>query len=181
MFIAPNLPATAKKSLRHGHIFHRECLKSATRKNQFAIMRLRRGRSHAAGCLTIKEMKMERVVAIKRLGKMLGKSLGYRVDPKAPTREEREEAHRQLPALTAAKKEAEKAMADRREAILAADKEYQDLVAAWKEAKLNADKAFSLTHHFKFTVGTSNGMFFHVKAQGDSWEDVIEKLDAKAA
>jgi len=45
---------------------------------------------------------MERTIAIKKLGKMLGKSFGYRVDPRAPSREEREEATRRLPVLTAA-------------------------------------------------------------------------------
>jgi len=127
------------------------------------------------------EMKMERVVAITKLGKMLGKSLGYRIDPKAPTQEERDEANRQLPALTAARQEAEKAMIERRQAVLAADRKYQELVEAWKEAKQNAEKTFSVLRHFKFTVGTSSGMFFHVKAQGDSWEDVIHKLSVKAA
>ena len=35
---------------------------------------------------------------------------------------------------------------------------------------------FSVVHHYRFTVGTSNGMFFHIRAQGDSWEEVIEKV-----
>ena len=122
---------------------------------------------------------MERAVAVKKLSKMLGKSLGWRINPKAPTREEREEAKQRLPALSAARQEAEKAMNDRRQAVLAADQEYQALTATWKDAKQKADKAYSLTHFFKFTVGTSNGMFFMVEAQGDSWEDVIATLEAK--
>ena len=35
---------------------------------------------------------MERSVAIKKLGKLIGKGLGYRVNAKAPTKEERETA-----------------------------------------------------------------------------------------
>ena len=35
---------------------------------------------------------MERVVAIKRLGKLLGKDFGYRADSRAPTAEERDRA-----------------------------------------------------------------------------------------
>ncbi len=120
---------------------------------------------------------MERKVAIKKLGSMLGKSLGYRIDPKAPTSEEREAARQRLPALIAARQEADKAMAERRQALLA-DARYQELVAAYKEARSCVDKTSSVTHHFKITVGTTAGMFFHVKAQGDSWEDVIAKLDA---
>lgn len=124
---------------------------------------------------------MERAVAVKTLGKMLGKSLGYRVNPKAATAEERAIVKQQLPALTVAKQEAEKAMKDRREAILAADQQYQDLIAAYKEARECQERAFSITRHYKITVGTSNGMFFHVRAEGDSWEEVIEKLSTKAA
>lgn len=124
---------------------------------------------------------MERIVAIKKLGKMLGKSLGYRIDPRAPSSEERKEAAQRLPALIEARQLTAKAMSDRREAVLAADQQYQELVAAHKEARRCADDAVSITHRFKITVGTRNEMFFHVKAQGDSWEDVIETLGAKAA
>ncbi len=122
---------------------------------------------------------MERTAAIKKLGKLLGKSLGYRVDPKAPTSQQREEARHQLHALNAAKQQAEQAMKDRREALLAADAQYQELVAAYQEARQRAEKTASILHHFKFTVGTTSGMFFLVKAQGDSWEEVIDKLSAK--
>lgn len=62
---------------------------------------------------------MERSIAIKKLRKLLGKSLAYRIDPNAPTREER--------------------------------------------------------------VGSSDGFFFTVLAQGDSWEHVVEKLTKKKA
>ena len=119
---------------------------------------------------------MERTVAIKQLGKILGKSLGYRVDPKAPAAEERLEAKQQLPALIAAKKQAEDAMEARRKAILAADAEYQSLVAAHKAARDATAAASAIANRYKFTVGTSTNLFFHVKAQGDSWEDVIQKL-----
>lgn len=119
---------------------------------------------------------MERSVAIKKLGKLLGKNLGYRLDPKAPTREEREEAQRQLPALTAARQQAEKAMEARRAAVLAADVEYQELVAAYKDARNATNAMFSITNHFKVTVGTTSSLFFHIRAQGDSWEDVIQQL-----
>lgn len=138
------------------------------------------GETARHGLFENRRWKMERVVAIKTLGKLLGKSLGYRVDPKAPTSEEREGAQRQLPALTAAKQEASKAMEDRRRALLDGDQQYQELVAAYRIAREKSEKMFSILHHFKFTVGTSNGMFFHIKAQGDSWEEVIGKL-TKAA
>lgn len=122
---------------------------------------------------------MERAVALKTLGKLLGKQFGYRVNAKAPTQEERDVAKA---AAAEAVEERNKLKDQRRarfEAILAADAEYQSLCAAYKAASERVDKLFSITHHYKITVGTSAGMFFLVKAEGDSWEEVIDKLAAK--
>jgi hypothetical protein len=38
-----------------------------------------------------------------------------------------------------------------------------------------------VTRHYKITVGVSNSMFFHIKAEGDSWEEVINQLTKKDA
>ena len=64
-------------------------------------------------------------------------------------------------------------------AVLNADQEYQTLKAAHQEARVHFDKLLSQSGHFKVTVGKSNGLFFEVLAQGDSWEDVIEKIAKK--
>jgi len=119
---------------------------------------------------------MERAVAVKKLGKLLGKGMGYRVDLKAPTADEREEVTKQLPAVRAAREQAERALDERKRTLLTADPEYQTLLAAYRQARKHADEMFSVVHHYRFTVGTSNGMFFHIRAQGDSWEEVIEKV-----
>ena len=125
------------------------------------------------------ETEMERTIAIKKLGRLLGKNLGYRVDPKAPDQEERDAARAELQAV-AAERDAIKAKRDgRHRAILEADAEYQSLQAAYSEARERAEKLLSMTHHYRFTVGTTNGMFFLVKAQGDSWREVIEKIEAE--
>lgn len=124
---------------------------------------------------------MERSVAIKKLGKMLGKSLGYRVDPRAPTAEERAMAQEEARVLRAEFKAAEEAREARLKVILSADAEYQKLKAETKRLKEAKDAAWGKSYHYKFTIGTSNGMFFSVKAQGDSWEEVIEMLSKKAA
>ena len=124
---------------------------------------------------------MERAVAIKRLGKILGKSLGYRIDPKAPDQDDRDEAMTKLPDATAKRKTLSEQMEARRMEVLQADAEYQQLKAAHAEAKKCCDELFGITRHYRFTVGTSNGMFFLVKAQGDTWEDVIGKLTEKQA
>lgn len=122
---------------------------------------------------------MERSVAIKKLGRLLGKNLGYRVNAKAPSKDERMAARAALPAAIAERN----ALRDQREArlaaILAGDAEYQRLQAALKLARDKADTLSGIAHHYKITVGTSNGMFFHVRAEGDSWEDVIAKLSEK--
>lgn len=122
---------------------------------------------------------MERVVAIKKLGKMLGKNLGYRVDPKAPTAEERAAATAEAKALSAEYKAAEEAREARLSAVLAADAEYQQLKAETKRLRDAKDRAWSISRHFKITVGTTNSMFFHVRAEGDAWEEVIEKVNAE--
>ena len=119
---------------------------------------------------------MDRAYALKKLGKMFGKSLCYRVDPKAPLREQRDEAQQALkPAIEERNKLREQKEA-RLQAILAADAEYQRLNAACKKATEQVDRLASITRHYKMTVGTSNGLFFHVKAEGDSWEEIFAKL-----
>jgi hypothetical protein len=127
------------------------------------------------------ERTMERAVALKKLGKLLGKSLGYRVDPRGLNAEDRDAAVREAKALSAEYKLAEEAEAARRKAILEGDAEYQRLRTEAKRLRDAKDTAWSKSRHFKFTVGTSNGIFFHVRAQGDSWEEVIETVISEQA
>ena len=122
---------------------------------------------------------MERAVALRKLQGLLGKSMGWRINPKAPTPEERKAARLALgPAI-----EERNRLRERRDAryaeILAADAEYQNLKAAHKAASEKTEQLSSHTRHFKITVGQSMGIFFQVKAEGDSWEEVIGKLTAK--
>jgi len=122
------------------------------------------------------EMKMERAVAIKVLGKLLGKKLGYRVDDKAPTKEERAEARAALTQAIEERNKMNEQRDARYKAILAADEEYQRLFAEAKAARKRTDELSSITRHYKITVGTSEGMFFMVRAEGDTWEEIIAKL-----
>lgn len=122
---------------------------------------------------------MERSVAINKLGRLLGKSMGYRIDLKAPTADERSAAQSELPAAVAIRNSISERKAARLSAILQADAEYQQLKADHEEARKRCDRLGSTTRHFKIMVGTSNDLFFHVRAQGDSWEDVISQLTAK--
>lgn len=122
---------------------------------------------------------MERAVAIRKLGQILGKKLGYRVDPKAPTREEREAAKIELRAALTERVKLREQRDERRRAILAADPEYQKLNAEHQAACKRVDKLGSITRHYKITVGETNDIFFLHRAEGDSWEEVIEKLTIK--
>lgn len=123
---------------------------------------------------------MERTVAVKKLRRLLGKNLGYRVDPRAPSADEREAARAALPPAIAARDAIKEKRDARYRAILDADTEYQALRTEYKAASENVDKLSSITRHFKITVGTMNTLvmgFFHVRAQGDTWEQVIAKLE----
>ena len=119
---------------------------------------------------------MERAAAIKKLGKLLGKNLGYRVNAHAPTREERAAAREALKPAVADWKRLGEEKEKRCQAILAADVEYQNLKAAYEASRKHKDQLSSVNLHYKITVGISNSIFFHIKAEGDSWEEVIDKL-----
>lgn len=120
---------------------------------------------------------MRREDAVKKLGKLLGKNLGYRVDPRAPDADERQEAMAELKLVGANRDDLQARMQVRRRAILEADAEYQLLQGGYLEAKKYAESLASKSHHYRFTAGVSNGIFFMVKAQGDSWEEVIAKIE----
>lgn len=124
---------------------------------------------------------MDRQTAIKKLGKLLGKNLGYRVDQTAPKAEDREAAQAAIPDAIKKRDAARKAQEDRRIAILAADTEYQRLKEEAIAASETVSRLFTVTQHFKITVGTSSPMFFQIEAQGDSWESIIEIITAKKA
>jgi hypothetical protein len=122
---------------------------------------------------------MERKVAVMRLSKLIGKGFGYRVNHAALTAEDREAAKT---ALTGAIEERNR-LRDQRDAreraLLEADAEYQSLKAQATAARDHADKIQGSLFSHKITVGKSNGMFFLVQAEGDSWEEVIKKITAK--
>ena len=122
---------------------------------------------------------MERAVALKKLRKILGDKLGYRVDPKAPDAEVRAMARTRSVELSAKLRVVDAAREARRAVILAADETYRNLAAEAVLLRDARDKASSTSHHFRVTVGLVSELFFSVKAQGDSWEDVIKQLETK--
>lgn len=122
---------------------------------------------------------MERTTALKKLQVLLGKNMGWRINPKAPSQDEREAAKAALPAAVAERNRLREQRQARYEQILAADEEYQNLKAASLEAGKVVDQLSGTTRYFKITVGRSMGIFFEVKAEGDSWEEVIGILTTK--
>ena len=56
---------------------------------------------------------MERTIAVKKLGKLLGKSMGYRIDSKAASRDEREVARAELKLALEARSKLEEEQAER--------------------------------------------------------------------
>lgn len=121
---------------------------------------------------------MERSVAIKKLTKLLGKDIAWRVDLKAPNEEGRIEAREKLKVVGGERDALAKQRDARMQELLQGDAKFQELRAAAKEAKDRADALLGLSHRYRFTVGTRNSMFFMIKAQGDSWEEVIRKVTA---
>jgi hypothetical protein len=119
---------------------------------------------------------MERHIAIKKLTRLLGKNLGYRVDPKAPENDERMDARRKLRATRETQNELREKVRSRCNALLAADEEYQRLKAEFNEASKTCDELSAISNHYRFTAGVMNSAFFVIKAQGDSWEEVIAKV-----
>lgn len=119
---------------------------------------------------------MERAVAVKRLHKMLGKNFGYEIDPKAASAEERAAAQAVQKPLHAARDAVVTELRARMEYLLEHDAHYQKLKgeAAIARKAVEANSAILMRH--KITVGTVNGMFFSVAAQGDSWEQIFEIL-----
>lgn len=121
---------------------------------------------------------MERTVALKKLRRLLGQKVGYRIDHKAPTEDDRAQARAEMPGAVERRNELREKRDARYKAILATDGEYQTLQASVQAVNKRVDELRGVAMHHKITVGTSEGMFFVVKAQGDSWEDVIDKLTA---
>lgn len=103
----------------------------------------------------------------------------YRIDTKAPTPDEKSQARAELPGAIEARDELNRQCEARYEAILKADDEYQRLKVESKAAKDRVHNLHGITSRWKFTVGTVTSLFFVVKAEGDSWEEVIEKLKPK--
>lgn len=115
--------------------------------------------------------------------KLFGAKAMWRYDERAPKAEEREEIAATLPTLMEARN-ATKAAVEARRIELLKDPEYVRLKAEALAASDTYEKAASRTRHYRVTVGRGGGVaglnFFHVVAQGDNWQDAIDKARAAA-
>lgn len=119
---------------------------------------------------------MEKSVAVKKLHKILGKGFGYRENPKASTSADREKAKAELKIASAERQRLGEALEGRKRAILAGDEEYQKTLAAYREAGKRTSTLSAKANSYRVTVGNSGYGFFFVKAEGDNWEEVLEKV-----
>lgn len=124
---------------------------------------------------------MTRQQAWKKLVALFGeKRACYRVESAISSPEKREAAKQAADALT----EKWKDVSARREARakeLLSDPLYQELDAESKALYRAKGVAQGESLSYRFTIGTSDGMFFHVLAHGDTWEECFTKLAEKKA
>lgn len=113
-----------------------------------------------------------------KLTKLLGKTAGARIDPGAPTAEQRAAIAARRPALQTAYTEAKAAMEARRAELLK-DPEYVRLTAAYQAARKERDDATCDAFRQRITAGRVGKMFFSVLATGDTWEEVFTELERK--
>jgi hypothetical protein len=123
---------------------------------------------------------MEKSIAVKKLSKIIGKGFGYQLNSKAADKEGREAAKAQMKDAVAERNRLSEEMEARRKAILAGDQEFQTRLVAYRAARKHVNDLSGIIHSHRITVGFTNSVggfgFFHVKAQGDNWDDVVEKV-----
>ncbi len=115
------------------------------------------------------------------LKKLFGKNAAWRYNERALKGEEREALCETLPTLAQRATDARAAL-DARYKVLLADPEYQRLKAAHHAARAEHEKALGHYSARRVTVGqvSGGGMFFHVIAEGDNWQEAIDAARAKA-
>jgi hypothetical protein len=112
------------------------------------------------------------------MARLVGKRATWRYDDKAPGAEEREGLWAKSQALADVTAQA-KAALDARRAELLRDPDYLRLKAAWVAAHKEHSEAFSRARRHRVCIGRSNGIFNVVLAEGDNWQDAIDKLESK--
>jgi hypothetical protein len=118
---------------------------------------------------------MNQQQALTKLKKVLGPKMGYQVNPKALKAEERAAASEQIRAVNQKKREVEAAMTARREELLG-DPAYQALKAELDALQKKGGALMGKAYTKPITVGVMGGVCFHVRADGDTWSEVVAKV-----
>jgi len=120
--------------------------------------------------------------SMPKLRKLLGPSFRYRLNPNAPTKEERDEAKAEYPTAAAEKEASNKRLNDYRDALLKGDAEYQRLRAEYQAAVKRAGDLAGRSRSYRITAGKAGSMgsfsTFWVEAEGDTWGEIVAKLEA---
>jgi hypothetical protein len=118
---------------------------------------------------------MNQAQAIAKLTKALGPKFGWRVNRKALDEAGRGQQRLLARELSGKRKQAEEAMNARVKELLQ-DPAYQALKAEYDDLSKQRDAAVGRALHAPITVGLLESGWFSVKAEGDNWSDVVEKL-----
>lgn len=117
--------------------------------------------------------------AVSKLRTLLGNKAFYRLDPKAPDAEQRAEARLKCIEVRESLAEVKAQLERRREELLNGDSLYLQLDAKRIDLQKYRDDLRNKTLRYKVTIGTANSICFFVEAEGDSWNEVFEKLAEK--
>jgi hypothetical protein len=112
--------------------------------------------------------------------RLIGTKAMWRYDEKAPDADERAQLHACLPTFQKAREAAKVALQERRAELLV-DPEYLRLKQRWEIADKEVSQTMARAHHYRVTVGRDSGFAFTVMAEGDNWQDAIDKLKEKEA
>jgi hypothetical protein len=120
---------------------------------------------------------MKMTTAVTELRKLLGPKAAIR-DHRRPSSPEQRDAADAARRAAKEKRDATLAAVEaRKEAILSADAEYQRLRQEFHAARAAHE---SLPHpEYRYHCGVASTLFFHVEAQADNLEELIEKVRAQ--
>lgn len=126
---------------------------------------------------------MTRADAISKLGRILGKHAYWRIGEHVTSPERRRDAHLERLNVEFQTAMLARDMTDRANALLGADLLYQTLKADHARAKA-AKVKLPIMPAYRFEVGTTSDIglgspIAHIKAWGDTWEEVFTMLATK--
>lgn len=124
---------------------------------------------------------MNQTQAIAKLKAAIGPGFAYRLNPAAKKAPQREAASEKARALSPKIEAAKTALAKREAELLAADAKYQEIKADLQAMRRDHSEARSTATACPITVGTSNSLFFSIKAQGDNWQELVDEVCSKKA